>query len=138
MLRIEKRKRGSRKGSIAVEFALVSPILLFMLFGMIVYGGWFWLAHSVQSLAYESARASLGGLDAAERRQLALDFVAARGPQIGVPVDASSVQVASDNQVVAVTINYDVTQHPIMALRSLTVPPPQNINKEAVVRLGGY
>ena len=138
MLRIEQRKRGARRGSIAVEFALVSPILLFMLVGMIVYGGWFWLAHSVQSLAYESARASLGGLDAVERRQLALDFVASRGPQIGVPVAASNVQVSSDNQVVSVTINYDVTNHPIMVLRSLTVPPPQSINREAVVRLGGY
>ncbi|WP_292054042.1 MULTISPECIES: TadE/TadG family type IV pilus assembly protein [unclassified Brevundimonas] len=138
MLRIEQRKRGVRRGSIAVEFALVSPILLFMLVGMVVYGGWFWLAHSVQSLAYESARASLGGLDAVERRQLALDFVVSRGPQIGVPVSASNVQVSSDNQVVSVKINYDVTNHPIMVLRSLTVPPPQNINREAVVRLGGY
>ena len=138
MLRIVPGNRRSRRGSVAVEFALVSPILLFMLVGMIVYGGWFWLAHSVQSLAYESARASLGGLDSAERRQLALDFIAARGPQIGVPVAASNVVINSDNQVVAVQINYDVSHHPIMALRSLTVPPPQTINREAVVRLGGY
>lgn len=138
MLRIVPGKRRSRRGSVAVEFALVSPILILMLIGMIVYGGWFWLAHSVQSLAYESARASLGGLDAAERHQLALDFVAARGPQIGVPVSASSVAVTSDNQVVQVSINYDVSNHPIMALRALTVAPPQNINREAVVRLGGY
>ncbi|MEG2314200.1 TadE/TadG family type IV pilus assembly protein, partial [Brevundimonas sp.] len=67
MLRIVNRNKCERRGSIAVEFALIAPILLFMMIGMIVYGGWFWLAHSVQSLAYESARASLGGLDAAER-----------------------------------------------------------------------
>lgn len=138
MLRIVPGKRRPRRGSVAVEFALVAPILLLMLIGMIVYGGWFWLAHSVQSLAYESARASLGGLDAVERRQLALDFIAARGPQIGVPVAASSVLVTSDNQVVEVRINYDVSNHPIMALRALTVSPPQNIDREAVVRLGGY
>lgn len=69
---------------------------------------------------------------------MALDFVASRGPQIGVPVSASSVDVTSDNQVVQVSINYDVSNHPIMALRALTVAPPQNINREAVVRLGGY
>lgn len=136
MLRIGKRAERSREGVAAVEFAIVFPLLLFMLVGMIVYGGWFWLAHSVQSLAYESARASLGGLDAAERRALALDFVSQRGPEIGVPVGATSVSVNSDNQVVAVTINYDVSTHPIM--EGLTVPPPQTISKEAVVRLGGY
>ena len=138
MLRIVTGDRRRRNGSIAVEFALISPILLFMLIGMIVYGGWFWLAHSVQSLAYESARASLGGLDAAERRQLAMDFVASRGNQMGVPVSPQSVQVQSDSQVVAVRINYDISNHPIMTLKSLTVAPPQTINREAVVRLGGY
>ncbi|WP_297799236.1 TadE/TadG family type IV pilus assembly protein [uncultured Brevundimonas sp.] len=138
MLRIVPGKDRSRDGSIAVEFALVFPILLFMLIGMIVYGGWFWLAHSVQSLAYESARASLGGLDATERRQLALDFVASRGQQMGVPVDPAAVQVTSDNQTVAVRIGYNVSNHPIMTLRNLTVPPPQTIEREAVVRLGGY
>ncbi|WP_406852312.1 TadE/TadG family type IV pilus assembly protein [Brevundimonas sp. BH3] len=138
MLRIVNRRKRERRGSIAVEFALIAPILLFMMIGMIVYGGWFWLAHSVQSLAYESARASLGGLDAAERRQLALDFVSTRGNQMGVPVSANDVVVLSDGQVVAVKIDYDISNHPIMALRSLTVPPPQTIKREAVVRLGGY
>lgn len=138
MLRIVNGNRRQRRGSIAIEFAFIAPILLFMMIGMIVYGGWFWLAHSVQSLAYESARASLGGLDAAERQQLALDFVTSRSTQMGVPVDASSVQIQSDSQVVAVKINYDVSGHPIMTLKNLTVPPPQTIKREAVVRLGGY
>lgn len=138
MLRIVNRNQDERRGSIAVEFALIAPILLFMMIGMIVYGGWFWLAHSVQSLAYESARASLGGLDAAERQQLALDFVSTRGNQMGVPVSTNDVVVVSDTQVVSVQIDYDISNHPIMALKSLTVPPPQTIKREAVVRLGGY
>lgn len=138
MLRIVNRNQDERRGSIAVEFALIAPILLFMMIGMIVYGGWFWLAHSVQSLAYESARASLGGLDAAERQQLALDFVSTRGNQMGVPVSTNDVVVVSDAQVVSVQIDYDISNHPIMALKSLTVPPPQTIKREAVVRLGGY
>lgn len=127
-----------RDGSIAVEFALIAPILIFMMIGMIVYGGWFWLAHSVQSLAFESARASIGGLDPAERRQLALDFITARGQQMGVPIGLEHVDVHTDADTVAVIINYDVTEHPIMTLRQLTVPPPSTISREAVVRLGGY
>jgi len=138
MLRTHKLGARTREGVAAVEFAIVFPLLLFMLVGIIVYGGWFWLAHSVQSVAYEAARASLGGLDSAERRTLALDFVALRSNEIGVPIDASTVQVNSDAQVVKVKINYDVSNHPLMALRGLTVSPPMTISKEAVVRLGGY
>ena len=138
MLRLVAGKGRNRDGAIAVEFALIAPILLLMVIGMIVYGGWFWLAHSVQSLAYESARASLGGLDADERRQLALEFIDTQGQKMGVPIDASSVQVLSDNNVVTVTIGYNISNHPIMTLRNLTVPPPQIIRREAVVRLGGY
>ena len=138
MLRIVSGKRRQRRGSIAVEFALIAPILIFMVIGMIVYGGWFWLAHSVQSLAYESARASLGGLDATERRQLALDFVTSRSTEMGVPIATNAVAVQSDAQVVTVTIGYDISGHPLMVLRNLTVPPPQMIERKAVVRLGGY
>lgn len=138
MLRIVPGIGRNRDGAVAVEFALIAPILIFMIIGMVVYGGWFWLAHSVQSLAYESARASLGGLDEAERRQLALDFVQTRSQQMGVPVDTSSVQVNSDAQTITVKIGYNISDHPIMALKDLTVPPPQTINREAVVRLGGY
>ena len=138
MLRKPKLGARTREGVAAVEFAIVFPFLLFMLVGIIVYGGWFWLAHSVQSVAYEAARASLGGLDSAERRTLALDFIAQRGSEIGVPIDASTVQVNSDAQVVKVKINYDISRHPLMALRGLTVAPPMTISKEAVVRLGGY
>ena len=138
MLRNDRRTARTREGVAAVEFAIVFPVLLLMLIGLVVYGSWFWLAHSVQSLAYESARASLGGLNPTERRALALDFVALRGPEIGVPVAASSVAVSSDAQVIRVKINYDSRTHPVMALRSLTVAPPETITKEAVVRLGGY
>lgn len=138
MLRNDGRNARTREGVAAVEFAIVFPVLLLMLIGLVVYGSWFWLAHSVQSLAYESARASLGGLNPSERRAIALDFVEMRSAEIGVPVASSSVAVTSDAQVIRVKIDYDASTHPVMALRGLTVAPPQTITKEAVVRLGGY
>ena len=51
------RKRG-REGVAAVEFALVGPILVLLLIGIVVYGGWFLMAQSVQALASEGARAA--------------------------------------------------------------------------------
>lgn len=55
-----ERKRG-REGVAAVEFALVGPILVLLLIGIVVYGGWFLMAQSVQALASEGARAAIGG-----------------------------------------------------------------------------
>lgn len=44
-----------------MEFALVGPILIAILLAAVVYGGWFLMAQSVQSLASEAARAAIGG-----------------------------------------------------------------------------
>ena len=78
-----RRAKTAREGAAAVEFALVGPILVFLLIGIVVYGGWFLMAQSVQALASEGARAAVGGLDSAERESLArTDYgkaLAARG-----------------------------------------------------------
>ncbi len=57
---------GRRQGSAAIEFAILRPLMIVMLMSMVVYGGWMWLAQSVQTLATESARVAVGGLDRAE------------------------------------------------------------------------
>lgn len=54
------RRRG-REGVAAVEFALVGPILVLRLIGIVVYGGWFLMAQSVQALASEGAGAAIRG-----------------------------------------------------------------------------
>src|SRR3954451_7176120 len=41
MAAIRIRRRGADRGAAAVEFALVTPLLLVMLFGIIDYGIWF-------------------------------------------------------------------------------------------------
>jgi Flp pilus assembly protein TadG len=41
MAAIRIRRRGADRGAAAVEFALVTPLLLIMLFGIIDYGIWF-------------------------------------------------------------------------------------------------
>uniref|UniRef100_UPI00289A9E19 TadE/TadG family type IV pilus assembly protein n=1 Tax=Brevundimonas sp. TaxID=1871086 RepID=UPI00289A9E19 len=56
------RRRPSREGAAAVEFALVGPILILLLIGIVVYGGWFLTAQTVQAVASEGARAAVGGL----------------------------------------------------------------------------
>jgi Flp pilus assembly protein TadG len=133
------RFRDSRRGSAAIEFALVGPMLIMLLAGMVVYGGWFWLAQSVQSLATESARAAMGGLDDAERRTLAMAFVtqeAARGSALDPTLIVTTV--TSDANTIRVTIAYDAHAHPILLLAGPLPKPPTLIERSAVVRTGGY
>jgi Flp pilus assembly protein TadG len=85
MMRSYARIRGAeREGAAAVEFALVGPVFFLLLVGMIVYGAWFWMAHSVQSAVSEGARAAIAGLDAAEREQLAREVVEAQLKDLGL------------------------------------------------------
>ena len=49
-------KRRNQRGAAAVEFALVLPIFIFLVFGIIQYGFYFWTAETANSAAREAAR----------------------------------------------------------------------------------
>ncbi len=51
--------RTAQDGAIAVEFALVFPVFLLVVFGIIVYGSYLAVVHGVQQLAAEAARSSI-------------------------------------------------------------------------------
>ena len=132
------RFRRDRRGVAAIEFAIVAPLLIMMMFGMIMYGSWFWMAHSVQSMASEGARAAIAGLDPAEREQLARAFVGLQVGDLGLDGAKAAVEVESTPNVIRVNIVYDASDHPLMALSGLIPSPPKVIRRTAVVRLGGY
>ena len=131
--------KDRRRGSAAIEFALVGPLLVILLTGMVVYGGWFWLAQSVQSLATESARAAMSGIDDTERRQLAMAYVGREARQgSGLDPALIAATVTSDASAVRVQITYDAHAHPILLLAGPLPKPPTLIRRVAVVRTGGY
>ncbi|WP_312783102.1 TadE/TadG family type IV pilus assembly protein [Brevundimonas sp.] len=127
-----------RRGVAAIEFAMVAPLLILMMLGIVVYGGWFWMAHSVQSLASEGARAAIAGLDPAERETLARDFIGAQVEDLGLQADRASVEVESTASIIRVNVVYDARDHPLMALAAIVPSPPPTIRRTAIVRLGGY
>lgn len=49
-------RREARSGSTAVEFALVSPLLLLMIFGIIEFGRLLWVRNALQQTAIVTAR----------------------------------------------------------------------------------
>lgn len=134
-----KRLHKCEQGSAAVEFALIGPLFILMLIGAVVYGGWMWMAQAVQSLAAEGARAAIAGIDVTERASLAQLSVydSLDGSTILEP-EFVQVAVASDAGAIRVTVIYDASGHPLMALANLVPSPPHIIRREAVVRTGGY
>lgn len=133
-----KAGRQNRRGVAAIEFAMVAPLLIFLMMGIIVYGGWFWMAHTVQALASESARSAIAGLDASERELLAKNLVTAQAPDLGLDPKLISTLVVSTADRFEVEIVYDTRKHPLMALAVIMPKPPAMISRTAVVRLEGY
>ena len=71
------RLRRDDSGAVAVEFVLIAPILLMLVFGIVAVGSFVGLTHSIHQLATGAARASVAGLDAAERTALAQEYLSA-------------------------------------------------------------
>ena len=136
-----RRFNASRRATAAVEFAIISPLFLLLLFGMIAYGIYFGASHSVQQIAADAARTAVAGLDAAERTALALDYVERNGD--GYPfIDSSklTVQAAADpadpNQFV-VRLRYDARDLPVWNLFADLPVPGTMIVRRSSIRIGG-
>ena len=131
------RLRG-REGVAAVEFALVGPILVLLLIGIVVYGGWFLMAQSVQALASEGARAAIGGLDAAERDGLARREVSEAVRGVALNPDHTTIEVMEDAGRLRVVVVYDASDSLIMALGGMLPRQPSVIRSSAVIHVGEY
>ena len=126
-------------GSMAVEFALLGPVLVLLLMAIVSYGSWLWLAQSIQGIASEAARASIGGLNDAEREALARAEVATHaGRLFQVAPEDVVVDVETDASQLVVRLSYDSSGHPLMQAATLLPRPPEQIEGVAVVRTGGY
>src|ERR1700761_5242425 len=66
---------GNRRAASAVEFALVAPFMLLLVAAVLAYGSIFATSLSLQQLAAETARATIGGLNDTERKTLAQAYL---------------------------------------------------------------
>jgi Flp pilus assembly protein TadG len=137
--RIFRRTLADHGGASAVEFAIVGPVFLMMLMGIVSYGGYFWIAHAVQQVANDSARVAIGGLTTSERAGLAQGVLTSEiGSYAMLTASDAAVTVADQNQAVTVTIAYDASKMPFWALYPMLPMPSSTITRSATVRLGGY
>lgn len=72
-----RRRLAASEGAVALEFALVAPLFLLLVFGTMIFAIYFATFVAVIHGSAEGARASIGGFTDAERSQLARDRVMA-------------------------------------------------------------
>ncbi|HYH21425.1 MAG TPA: TadE/TadG family type IV pilus assembly protein [Azospirillum sp.] len=59
-----RRLLGDRRGSAAVEFAVILPVFLMIFLGIFEFAGYMWVRNTVQFGAEEAARFAMANLDA--------------------------------------------------------------------------
>lgn len=127
-----------RRGASAVEFALVAPLLLLLVLGIVGLGYVLGVEHSVQQLAGEAARAGLAGLSAAEREGLARRFVGDHVGDYALVAPARLGVAVSDADAFRVTLSYDFSGTFLDGLRALVPLPPTRVERAATIQRGGY
>jgi Flp pilus assembly protein TadG len=131
------------EGTAAIEFALVAPVFLAILFGIIVYGIYFTTWIAVTEAASEGARASVAGLSAAERTSLATaqvtKFIGYYAPLLNSSHATVVAQAApgSSGGAFQVSITYDLTSWGFGSLSALVPVPTAKPTATVTVSNGG-
>lgn len=131
-----------RRAASAVEFAMLLPIFLVIVFGIVTFGSYLAAVHGVQQLAAEAARTSVAGLNDAERGSLAAGYVTANATSYPLIASdhlrVSAETSAADARVFVVTVDYDASGMFIYSLPTFVPMPPQRIVRSAAIPFGGF
>lgn len=133
--------RRDSRGTSAIEFAMVAPLFILVVLGMTAYGIYFGASHSVQQIAADTARAAIAGLDANERRDIAVSFIDRNaGGYPFISPARLTVEVGdseSDPGQFSVLLQYDARDLPIWALLEGMPLPSMTIRRRSTIRIGG-
>ena len=134
--------RAAIAGTSAVEFALVIPVFLAIVFGIVMFGSYLAVVHDVQQLAAEAARSSVPGLSESERSSLASNYVTGNVGSYPL-IDPSRLSInaatsSTDANVFIVTVNYDASGMFIYSLPTFVPAPPTQVVRSAAIPRGGY
>ncbi len=134
--------KNNISGVAAIEFAIIAPVMILILFGIIAYGIFFGAANSVQQLAANSARAAMGGISRSERQALVDDYVENFLTHDGLLLrEHLAVQVdqeEDDERFVRVTVSYEANHLPVWNLYQGLPMPERTIVRESIIRTGGF
>ena len=135
------RLLSCRRGVSAVEFAMLLPVFLALVFGIVVFGSYLALVHGLQQLAAEAARSSIAGINSSERSSIATNYVSANigtYPLISPNnVSVSAAVSGTDPNVFVVTVSYNAAGMFLFSLPFVPTPP-STIIRSAAIPFGGF
>lgn len=134
-----QRLLKDNRATSAVEFALIAPLLLLLIASILAYGSIFATSLSLQQIAAETARATIGGLSDAERKTLAqtkLNAIAADYPMLDVSKVTFAFDAGAGSQISKVTLRYDMVNHPAYTLENLLPLPKSPLTYSLIVTDG--
>ncbi|MGA9658551.1 MAG: TadE/TadG family type IV pilus assembly protein [Asticcacaulis sp.] len=140
MLKLSFRSRfyASTSGASAVEFAMISPLFILMLAGIINYGSYFSNAHAVQQMVNDAARTAIAGTTAAERLELAQ---AVMDHEVGrysfLAQGQRQLAISEGAQIMTVTLTFSPDSESF-ALFPMPAGLPSTITRSASIVRGGY
>ncbi len=131
----------SQTGLAAVEFALLAPALMALIFAIIIYSLYFTAYMGVRQAAAEGARAAVSGMSTAERSELAVaqaqTVLAGYGSLLGAAAPVVTAQ-ADGTGLFAVTITCNIGSSPIMRYGALLPMPNSTITYRVIIANGSY
>ena len=130
-----------RRGVAAVEFAMLLPLFLMLVFGIVVFGSYLAMVHGVQQLAAEAARSSVAGMSDSERSSIASSYVTANVGTypliVAGNITVNAATSTSDPNVFVVTVSYNAAGMFIYSL-PFVPSPPSTIVRSAAIPYGGF
>lgn len=137
----DEKLMGNERGTAAIEFAILAPVFLLMLTGMMAYAIYFGAAHSIQQLAADAARTAIAGLDETERNALVGRFLDINADgYLLIERERLSYRIGDrpdDPSQYRVTIAYDASDLPIWNLYLPLPLPSRAIVYSSTIRRGG-
>lgn len=136
------RRGTDENASAAIEFALIAPVLLLFLVGVLCYGTYFSVANSIQQIAADTARATVAGLSDTERADLAKQHADQMGRTYALidptrlKIDAKTSSASPD--LFEVVVSYDASKLAIWSFSGLIPLPSKTVVRSSVILRGGY
>lgn len=137
-----RRLLRCERGLAALEFVVLAPALLTLVFAIMIYSIYFTALQGVRQAAAEGARAAVAGLSTAERTGLATararEVVDSYGMMLGGGGTATITTVPQGTGAFLVTVSYNMSGSPIMRYGSFVPLPTPNVQATVTVTNGSY
>jgi Flp pilus assembly pilin Flp len=125
---------SDRRGSNAVEFALLAPIVCFLIFGVIYFGLYLGIANSLQQISADTGRYAMVGRDQTERTALVNRWISDTAKNYPLIVPSRLTFKATETGMsLEIKLSYDLSYLPPPAILTQFVGIPSKIERSATV-----